>query len=42
MAGVWRAQMADSRSEERWVLAPGDRLMGSSWSLHPVAPGGLV
>ena len=42
MGGVWRAQAADSRSEERWVAAPGDRLMGSSWSLHPAAPGGLV
>jgi hypothetical protein len=42
MAGVWRSASADSRSEERWVVAPVDRLMGSSWSLHPAAPGGLV
>jgi hypothetical protein len=42
MAGGWRTATADSRSEERWVAAPGDRLMGSSWALHPAAPGGLV
>jgi len=42
IAGVWRTATAESRSEERWVIAPGNRLMGSSWALHPASPGGLV
>jgi hypothetical protein len=42
MTGVWRDDSADTRSEERWVLGPGDRLMGSSWALHPSRPGGVV
>jgi hypothetical protein len=40
MIGVWRT--ADAKSEERWVAGPGDQLMGSSWVLHPIRPGGLV
>jgi hypothetical protein len=42
MAGVWRADAAGASSEERWVVAPGDRLMGSSWDLHADRPGGVV
>jgi hypothetical protein len=42
MAGVWRYDTADTKSEERWVIAPGGRLMGSAWELHPDRPGGVV
>lgn len=42
MAGVWRHDTADTESEERWVVAPGGRLMGSAWELHPDRPGGVV
>jgi hypothetical protein len=42
LAGVWRSDDATSRSEERWVLGPGDRLMGSSWLLHTDKPGGVI
>jgi hypothetical protein len=31
-----------TQSEERWTIAPGDRLMGSSWLLHNDGPGGVV
>jgi hypothetical protein len=42
MAGAWRYDTADTKSEERWVAAPDDRLMGSAWELHPGRPGGVV
>jgi uncharacterized protein DUF6265 len=42
IAGVWRDDTADTKSEERWVVAPDDRLMGSAWELHPGRPGGVV
>ena len=42
MAGVWRGGEAASPSEERWTIAPGGRLMGSSWVLHTDRPGGVV
>jgi len=42
MAGVWRADTADTQSEERWASGPGDRLMGTSWALHPGRPGGVI
>jgi Domain of unknown function (DUF6265) len=40
MAGDWRADSGADRSEERWIVAPGDRLIGSSWSLHTDRPSG--
>jgi hypothetical protein len=42
MAGAWRDDSAATQSEERWIVGPDDRLMGSSWSLHPGAGGGVV
>jgi hypothetical protein len=42
MAGVWRHDTSDTQSEERWVVAPGGRLMGSAWELHPDRTGGVV
>ena len=42
MTGVWRADDATTKSEERWTAGPGDRLMGSSWELHTEGPGGSV
>ena len=42
MAGIWRYDTADTKSEERWVVAPGNRLMGSAWELHPDRAGGVV
>jgi hypothetical protein len=28
--------------EERWTVGPDNRLSGSSWALHPGAPGGVI
>jgi hypothetical protein len=42
MAGVWRTDEPTTKSEERWVIAPNDRLMGSSWDLHTDKAGGVV
>jgi hypothetical protein len=42
MAGVWGGGAGPDQSEERWVVAPGGRLMGSSWSLHTDRPGGFL
>jgi hypothetical protein len=42
MAGIWREPSGADPSEERWVVAPGGRLMGSSWSLHKDRPGGFL
>ncbi len=42
LAGTWRSDTGSDRSEERWIIAPGDRLMGSAWLLHTDRPGGVV
>jgi len=42
MAGTWRQSDGSAQSEERWTVASGDRLMGSSWSLHADRPGGVL
>jgi len=42
MKGVWRNGDGQTRSEERWTIGPGDRLMGSSWLLHPDRAGGVI
>jgi hypothetical protein len=42
MAGTWRAGEGHTASEERWVSAPGGRLMGASWSLHDDKPTGVI
>ena len=42
MAGAWRGDGPATRSEERWTLAPGGRLMGSAWELHTDRPGGVI
>lgn len=41
-AGTWHSEDATSQAEERWVVAAGDRLMGSAWSLHPTGSGGVI
>jgi hypothetical protein len=42
MVGAWRDDSPDTKSEERWIAGPGDRLMGSSWERHTNRPGGVV
>jgi hypothetical protein len=42
MVGEWHDDAADTFTEERWAAGPGDRLMGSSWSLHSNRPSGVV
>ena len=42
MAGVWRNAEGGAQTEERWTLASGGRLMGSSWTLHADRPGGVI
>jgi hypothetical protein len=42
MAGVWRNATGAEQTEERWVMAPGGRLMGSSWTLHADSPRGVI
>jgi hypothetical protein len=42
LTGTWRDSDKDSSAEERWVLVPGDRLVGSSWALHKNAPNGVL
>jgi Domain of unknown function (DUF6265) len=42
MGGIWGGGSGADRSEERWVVAPAGRLMGSSWSLHADRPGGFL
>ena len=42
MAGVWRNADGGAQTEERWSVAPGGRLMGSSWTLHADRPGGVI
>jgi hypothetical protein len=43
MAGTWRdTEEANVPTEERWVIGPGGRLIGSSWRLHADTPGGVI
>jgi hypothetical protein len=42
MGGTWRAHDANTESEERWISAPGGRLVGSSWLLHKDTSGGIL
>jgi hypothetical protein len=42
MQGAWRSHEAGSNGEERWTMAAGDRLMGSSWFFQAGAPGGFA
>lgn len=43
MAGAWRdTEETNVLTEERWVVAPGGRLVGSSWRLHSDTPGGVI
>jgi hypothetical protein len=42
MAGVWRNADGGAQTEERWTLAPGGRLMGSSWTPLADRPGGVI
>jgi len=42
IAGAWRDDSADARTEERWVVGPDDRLVGAAWTLHPGAGGGVI
>jgi len=42
MHGTWRNDSATTQSEERWTIASGDRLIGSSWLLHADQPGGVI
>ena len=41
MAGTWRSTDDPGRAQERWVLAPGGVLMGSSWEF-PQQGGGYA
>ena len=42
LAGVWRDATASTVVEERWTIAPGGRLVGSSWVLHNDRAGGVI
>ena len=43
MAGSWRDDSNPTmKVEERWVVGPDDRIIGSSWLLHPGRPGGVI
>jgi hypothetical protein len=43
MAGTWRdTEETNVATEERWVVGPGGRLIGSSWRLHSDTPGGVL
>jgi len=43
MAGTWRdTEEANVLTEERWVIGPGGRLVGSSWRLHTDTEGGVI
>jgi hypothetical protein len=43
MAGTWRdTEEPNVLTEERWVVAPNDRLVGSSWRLHGDTDGGVI
>ena len=43
MTGTWRDnEEANVLTEERWVIGPGGRLVGSSWRLHTDTEGGVI
>jgi Domain of unknown function (DUF6265) len=43
MAGTWRDnEEANVLTEERWVVGPGGRMIGSSWRLHSDTDGGVL
>jgi len=43
MAGTWRdTEEVNVLTEERWVVGPAGRLIGSSWRLHTDAAGGVL
>jgi hypothetical protein len=42
MEGSWRRANDTTQVEERWVIGPDDRLIGSSWLLHAGKPGGVI
>jgi hypothetical protein len=43
MAGTWRDnEDANVLTEERWVVGPGERMIGSSWRLHTDTDGGVL
>jgi len=42
MHGVWRDRNDVMQVEERWTIGPDDRLLGSSWLLHPGRAGGVI
>jgi hypothetical protein len=42
LKGAWHNEDGGAVTEERWTIAPGGRLMGSSWTLHGDRPGGVI
>jgi hypothetical protein len=42
LSGSWRDDHPTVKTEERWIVGPGDRLVGASWSLHTDTPGGVI
>jgi len=42
MEGSWRDASDNMQVEERWIVGPDDRLLGSSWLLHPGGAGGVI
>jgi hypothetical protein len=40
--GVWQDHSEHTQVEERWTIGPDHRLLGSSYALHPGAPGGVI
>jgi len=42
MKGAWHDRSATMQVEERWAIGPDDRLLGSSWLLHPGRAGGVL
>lgn len=42
MTGTWRDEQATTVTEERWTTGPGGRFVGSSWTLHTNAIGGVI
>jgi hypothetical protein len=42
MKGTWHDDGDSARVEERWTIGPDDRLLGSSWLLHPGRAGGVI
>jgi Domain of unknown function (DUF6265) len=43
LAGTWRdTDEPNVVTEERWVIGPGGRMIGSSWRLHTDSDGGVL